>query len=74
MYCPHTVNLSGLFYEQTDRYCHYGYAALMALSYVGDSCHKQMQAVLPKIMDGVLRLLQDSVSILIYCVVGTKTG
>jgi hypothetical protein len=63
-----------LFYKQTDCYCHDRYAALMALSCVGEGCHKQMEAVLPEIMDGVLSFLQDSVSTLIYCVVGTKTG
>ena len=46
----------------------------MALSCVGEGCHKQMEAVLPEIMDGVLSFLQDTVSTLIYCVVGTKTG
>jgi hypothetical protein len=46
----------------------------MALSCVGEGCHKQMEAVLPEIMDGVLSFLQDSVSALIDCVVGTKTG
>jgi hypothetical protein len=45
----------------------------MALSCVGEGCHKQMEAVLPEIMDGVLSFLQDSVSTSIYCVVGTKT-
>jgi hypothetical protein len=44
----------------------------MALSSVGEGCHKQMEAVLPQIMDGVLIFLQDSVSTLIYCVVDTK--
>jgi len=43
----------------------------MALSCVGEGCHKQMEAVLPEIMDGVLSFLQDSVSTLIDCVVGT---
>ncbi|GFG38740.1 hypothetical protein Cfor_07043, partial [Coptotermes formosanus] len=38
----------------------YRYAALMALSCVGEGCHKQMEAVLPQIMDGVLSFLQDS--------------
>jgi hypothetical protein len=70
----HSVHLSGLFYEQTDHYYHYRYAALMALSCVGEGCHKQMEAVLPEIMVGVLGYLQDSVSTLIFCLVGTKTG
>jgi HEAT repeat protein len=42
------------------------HAALMALSTIGEGCHKQMEAMLPQIMDGVpgvmegvLRYLQD---------------
>ncbi|KAK7864488.1 hypothetical protein R5R35_003107 [Gryllus longicercus] len=37
----------------------YRHAALMALSAVGEGCHKQMEALLPQIMDGVLSFLQD---------------
>jgi hypothetical protein len=36
----------------------------MALSAVGEGCHKQMEAMLPQIMDGVLSFLQDPVSTL----------
>lgn len=36
------------------------HAALMALSAIGEGCHKQMETILPEIMDGgVLRFLQD---------------
>lgn len=48
--------------EQSNCYCHYRHAALMALSAVGEGCHKQMEALLPQIMDGVLSFLQDPVS------------
>lgn len=35
------------------------HAALMAISAAGEGCHKQMEDILPNIMDGVLRYLQD---------------
>ncbi|XP_063224188.1 importin-5 [Bacillus rossius redtenbacheri] len=35
------------------------HAALMALSAVGEGCHKQMESMLPQIMEGVLNFLQD---------------
>jgi hypothetical protein len=38
----------------------------MALSAVGEGCHKQMETMLPQIMDGVLSFLQDPVSTLNY--------
>lgn len=34
----------------------------MAISAVGEGCHKQMEAILPQIMDGVIQYLQDPVS------------
>ncbi|XP_076645854.1 karyopherin beta 3 [Halictus rubicundus] len=37
----------------------YRHAALMAISAVGEGCHKQMEAILPQIMDGVIQYLQD---------------
>lgn len=40
----------------------YRYAALMAISAVGEGCHKQMEYMLPQFMDGVLNFLQDPVS------------
>jgi len=40
----------------------YRYAGLMAISAVGEGCHKQMEAMLPQIMSGVFNFLQDSVS------------
>lgn len=36
----------------------------MAISAVGEGCHKQMEAILPQIMDGVIQYLQDPVSLL----------
>lgn len=35
----------------------------MAISAIGEGCHKQMEALLPQIMDGVIQYLQDPVSI-----------
>jgi len=37
----------------------------MAISAVGEGCHKQMEILLPQIMEGVIQYLQDPVSILI---------
>lgn len=39
------------------------HAALMAISAIGEGCHKQMEALLPQIMEGVIQYLQDAVSI-----------
>lgn len=58
---------SGLFSDCTDGYFHCRHAALMALSAVGEGCHKQMEAMLPQIMDGVLSFLQDPVSMCKVC-------
>lgn len=33
----------------------------MAISAIGEGCHKQMENLLPQIMEGVLNFLQDSV-------------
>lgn len=38
------------------------HAALMAISAVGEGCHKQMESMLDEIMNGVLNFLQDPVS------------
>lgn len=35
------------------------HAALMAVSAAGEGCHKQMEAMLPQLVDGVLKYLQD---------------
>ncbi|KAK0159718.1 hypothetical protein PV327_010803 [Microctonus hyperodae] len=35
------------------------HAALMAISAVGEGCHKQMEDILPQIMEGVIQYLQD---------------
>ncbi|KDR17150.1 importin-5 isoform X1 [Zootermopsis nevadensis] len=54
---PHVEqNIPGMLSNHDWRYRH---AALMALSAVGEGCHKQMEAMLPQIMDGVLSFLQD---------------
>ncbi|XP_014214927.1 importin-5 [Copidosoma floridanum] len=37
----------------------YRHAALMAISAAGEGCHKQMEQILPQIMDGIMRYLQD---------------
>lgn len=37
----------------------------MAISAVGEGCHKQMQPMLLEILDGILNFLQDPVSNLI---------
>ncbi|XP_078038874.1 karyopherin beta 3 [Augochlora pura] len=37
----------------------YRHAALMAISAVGEGCHKQMEAIVPQIMEGVIEYLQD---------------
>jgi len=34
----------------------------MAISAVGEGCHKQMLPMLPEILDGILTFLQDPVS------------
>lgn len=34
----------------------------MAISAVGEGCHKQMEVLLPQIMDGVIQYLQDPVN------------
>ncbi|KAA0204007.1 hypothetical protein HAZT_HAZT011606 [Hyalella azteca] len=36
------------------------HAALMAISAVGEGCHKQMEAMLPQIMDAIIVFLRDS--------------
>ncbi|XP_014231665.1 importin-5 [Trichogramma pretiosum] len=37
----------------------YRHAALMAVSAVGEGCHKQMESILPQIMEGIMQYLQD---------------
>ncbi|XP_058802795.1 importin-5 [Phymastichus coffea] len=37
----------------------YRHAALMAVSAVGEGCHKQMEVILPQIMEGIMQYLQD---------------
>jgi len=38
----------------------------MAISAVGEGCHKQMLPMLPDILDGIITFLQDPVSNLIF--------
>ena len=38
----------------------YRHAGLMAISAVGEGCHKQMEAMLPQIMDAIIGFLRDS--------------
>lgn len=47
------------------------HAALMAISAVGEGCHKQMQPMLQDILDGILNFLQDPVCyfILLRCTI-----
>lgn len=42
------------------------HAALMAISAVGEGCHKQMEAILHQIMEGIMPFLQDPVSLKIF--------
>jgi len=35
------------------------FAALMAISAIGEGCHKQMEAILDEVMSGVLNFLSD---------------
>ncbi|XP_011304534.1 importin-5 [Fopius arisanus] len=42
-----------------DTYWKYRHAALMAISAVGEGCHKHMLGVLPQIVTGIMQYLQD---------------
>ncbi|KAL1132390.1 hypothetical protein AAG570_010345 [Ranatra chinensis] len=54
---PHIIsNIPNMLQNQDWKYRH---AALMAISAVGEGCNKQMEAILPQIMEGVLTYLQD---------------
>ncbi|XP_049800660.1 importin-5 [Schistocerca nitens] len=54
---PHIESTIPTMLSSTDwRHRH---AALMALSAVGEGCHKQMENLLPQIMEGVLNFLRD---------------
>jgi importin-5 len=57
---PHIIqNIPPMLNNQDWKYRH---SALMAISAVGEGCHKQMEAMLPQIMEGVLNYLQDPVN------------
>ncbi|EEB10904.1 Importin beta-3, putative [Pediculus humanus corporis] len=49
-------NIPGMLSNSDWKYRH---AALMAISAIGEGCHKQMEAMLPQIMDALLNFLQD---------------
>lgn len=54
---PHILsNVSSMLANPNWKYRH---AALMAISAVGEGCHKQMLPMLPEILDGILNFLQD---------------
>lgn len=60
---PHVIGAVPQMLQNNDwRYRH---AALMAISAVGEGSHKQMESLLPNIMEGVLPFLQDPVRSLI---------
>ncbi|XP_070538592.1 importin-5-like [Ptychodera flava] len=55
---PHIIaNIPQMLQNPDWRYRH---AALMAISAVGEGCHKYMESVLPSIVDTVLPFIQDS--------------
>lgn len=58
---PHIVQNIPQMLENPD--WKYRHAALMAISAVGEGCHKQMEAMLPQIMEVVIKYLMDPVSI-----------
>lgn len=61
------------FKENKKHFSLFRHAALMAISAVGEGCHKQMEALLPQIMDGVIQYLQDPVSIMKQvCFIGSR--
>ncbi|XP_065207829.1 importin-5 [Planococcus citri] len=54
---PHIIsNIPAMLSNSDWRFRH---AALMAISAVGEGCHKQMEPLLPQIIEGVLTFLQD---------------
>ncbi|KAI9554129.1 hypothetical protein GHT06_019401 [Daphnia sinensis] len=54
---PHIIQSLPTMLSNTDwRYRH---AALMAVSAVGEGCHKEMEPLLTQIMDGILNFLRD---------------
>jgi len=59
---PHIVNNIPQMLENPD--WKYRHAALMAISAVGEGCHKQMETMLPQIMEVVIKYLMDPVSTL----------
>nr|CAG4643007.1 EOG090X00U8 [Ilyocryptus agilis] len=54
---PHIIqSLPGMLSNPDWKYRH---AALMAVSAIGEGCHKEMEPLLPQIMDGILNFLRD---------------
>lgn len=62
------IIMSKLYLVKLNSFLLYRHAALMAISAVGEGCHKQMQPMLQEILDGILNFLQDPVSNLITLV------
>lgn len=54
---PHILNTTPQMLQQAD--WKFRHAALMAISAAGEGCHKQMEAYLPQIMDGVMNFVND---------------
>ena len=61
---PHILSATPQMLQQPDWKCRH--AALMAISATGEGCHKQMEAYLPQIMDGVMNFVNDPVRIVFY--------
>ena len=61
---PHILNATPQMLQQAD--WKFRHAALMAISATGEGCHKQMEAYLPQIMDGVMNFVNDPVSTIAY--------
>lgn len=57
MILPHVMNALPAMLSHSD--WKQRYAALMAISAIGEGCHKQMEAMLEQIMGGVLNFLRD---------------
>ncbi|EDW67063.1 importin-5 [Drosophila virilis] len=54
---PHVMNALPGMLNHTD--WKHRFAALMAISAIGEGCHKQMEAILDQVMSGVLNYLRD---------------
>lgn len=54
---PHVMNALPAMLSHVD--WKHRFAALMAISAIGEGCHKQMEAILDEVMSGVLNFLRD---------------